>query len=297
MATEYDHTKLGQGSVGLRVREERENEGRGLLGSSEVALGCIRPRHREIMRRLICGQQQVQIAQEMGFTQSRLSIIVRSPLFQAALKQLENQIRDRVISSVGDVTDRLLTLQPKAVDVLESLMTDEKKSPNVRRGCARDILDLAASGRKKDHGDGMSEYAKLVDESYRRALEEREREKLAKELVGIATESESTSAIIESELVSETGSNGSKTENDDGLDLPEVNSSVLAQIRGGGSGNGTNPDLERSAQDQATLMKRTEAEVTTENVDGDESDEEILVSVDGSEKSLTIATILRSINL
>jgi len=48
----------------------------------------MRERHREIARLLTAGVRQKDIAEELGLTQSRLSIIIKSPVFQDFLAEI-----------------------------------------------------------------------------------------------------------------------------------------------------------------------------------------------------------------
>jgi len=58
------------------------------MGSNGLAIQHITPRIREMMHRLVRGQRPKQIADDMGITQGRLSIIIHSPLFQLELNKL-----------------------------------------------------------------------------------------------------------------------------------------------------------------------------------------------------------------
>lgn len=101
----------------------------------------IRPYHREIARRLVLGQRQAQIAQDLGISQTRLSIIVNSPLFQRELKRLE-ELRD---SGVGDVFKTLQDIAPVALETVERLMY-QSKSEKIKLEAAQAILDRAGFG-------------------------------------------------------------------------------------------------------------------------------------------------------
>lgn len=140
------------------------------LEEPKAALGLVRPRHREIMRRLVCGQTQREIARELGLNEGRLSIIVNSPLFKAELSKMERDVRQRAVENIGDVTTRIAKLQTPALDVLEEIVTDkEKKIPySTKRNAAMDILELA--GVKKDKNeDGMSDFAQFITEAFNEA--------------------------------------------------------------------------------------------------------------------------------
>lgn len=130
-----------------------------------LQLQLVRPRHREMMRRLICGETQRDIARDMGISEARLSIIVRSPAFQLELRRMEADVYDKAVDTIGDVTVRAKRLQPKALDTLEALMEDKKIGAMVRRTCAKDILDLAGATKKRDV-DGMTDIARFISDAY-----------------------------------------------------------------------------------------------------------------------------------
>ena len=52
------------------------------------ALQHIRPRHRQIMYRLVAGEKQVDIALDLKITTTRLSIICNSPLFKKEYRKV-----------------------------------------------------------------------------------------------------------------------------------------------------------------------------------------------------------------
>jgi hypothetical protein len=58
------------------------------MANGSQQLQHLAPRHIEIMHRLIRGQKAKTIAEDLGITQSRLSIIIHSPLFQLEMQKL-----------------------------------------------------------------------------------------------------------------------------------------------------------------------------------------------------------------
>ena len=108
---------------------------------TKYGLGYIRPRHREIARRLISGQTQAEICDGIGMTEYRMSIIVNSPLFKIMLKQLEDE-RD---ANAVDIGRDLREISPVALDVIERTMY-KAKSEKLRFEAAESILDRAGHG-------------------------------------------------------------------------------------------------------------------------------------------------------
>ena len=76
------------------------------------------PRHEEIARRIVAGQRPGDICKEMGLTNSWLSVIVRSPMMQAKIRELSGELDAALISSIS----RLKGLTPDAVDCVEGVM-------------------------------------------------------------------------------------------------------------------------------------------------------------------------------
>jgi hypothetical protein len=79
------------------------------LKMAEVQITKILPRHIEIMNRLILGQKEVAIANDLGMSQSRISIIINSPLFQLELRR---QLKKRQV--------RILAIEDTIIDASES---------------------------------------------------------------------------------------------------------------------------------------------------------------------------------
>jgi len=52
----------------------------------------ITPRHRALMRRLVAGMSLSDACNDIGFSISRASIIVNSPLFQEEMKRMEGEV-------------------------------------------------------------------------------------------------------------------------------------------------------------------------------------------------------------
>jgi len=110
-------------------------------------LGYIRPRHEEIARRLVCGQNQSDIARHMGINIGRLSIIVNSPLFKVVLARL-SKLRD---DSATDIQEEIKALAPIALEqVASTIMTST--SEKLRLSASQDLLDRAGLAKKGNVG-------------------------------------------------------------------------------------------------------------------------------------------------
>jgi len=148
----------------------------------KYGLSYIRPYHREIARRLVLGETQREICEALGMSDSRMSIIVNSPLFKLELSRLEKE-RDQ---GVSDVTTQLKHLAPIALEQVERTMY---KAAGTRLGfdAARDILDragyspvnkVAVAGRIEIDTENMqdSELVRLLKERIMRKMQSAEEE-------------------------------------------------------------------------------------------------------------------------
>ncbi len=138
---------------------------------TKYGLSYIRPYHREIARRLVLGQMQVAICDDLGMSTSRMSIIINSPLFKIELMKME-ELRN---SGVADVTKTLQEVSPLALEVIEKTMF-QGKSESIRFKAAQDILDRAGHGvttRRDVNVSGMVSHANLSEVEMRKLVLER----------------------------------------------------------------------------------------------------------------------------
>jgi hypothetical protein len=104
----------------------------------------ITPRHRALMRRLVGGMSLSSACDDIGFSISRASLIVNSPLFQAEMKVMEGEVAKQFAEAEAnrptDPTRLLLSESSEmAARTLKGALSDE--SPVVRISAAKDILD------------------------------------------------------------------------------------------------------------------------------------------------------------
>ena len=136
----------------------------------EQALEFIRPRHRQIMYRLITGQTQARIATDLEMDQSRLSVIVNSPLFKSELRKMEDQVFESLKESRGDISAKVKELQPAALGIIQGIMESKKAGARLRRDCAKDILELDKK-RRSVEDEGMTPFAKVIQDAFKIATE------------------------------------------------------------------------------------------------------------------------------
>jgi len=104
----------------------------------------ITPRHRALMRRLVAGMSLSDACNDIGFSISRASIIVNSPLFQEEMKRMEGEVEKGFVEAEADrsidpVRKALSESSAKAAATLDGALSDENAV--VRVSAAKDILD------------------------------------------------------------------------------------------------------------------------------------------------------------
>jgi hypothetical protein len=145
------------------------------------------PKHEEIMNRLMLGQKQRDIADQMGMTEGRLSIIVNSPLFRLELKKKMMRREEKMV----DIEDNLLEGAKLGTkfhkDILEGIYPTEIKM--------RSAIVMSTLGAKmlnvRGGGNGGSEEGE-EGKSY----EERLREVTFKESIKVVTQKDPISETL-----------------------------------------------------------------------------------------------------
>lgn len=101
--------------------------------------------HHEIKRRLILGEKPVDISKALGMTQSWLSIVMASPVFQIELAK-ERALADE---NAADVGGRITRLAPHAMSVLEKIVKEKNSDVSlVKQGdFALKALELAGHSK------------------------------------------------------------------------------------------------------------------------------------------------------
>jgi hypothetical protein len=104
----------------------------------------VTPRHRALMRRLVSGMTLSDACTDIGFSVSRASLIVNSPLFQAEMKTMEREVAKEFTEAEAnrptDPTRVVLSDSAEtAARTLKGALSDE--NPTIRVSAAKDILD------------------------------------------------------------------------------------------------------------------------------------------------------------
>lgn len=95
----------------------------------------LRPRHREIMRRILEGANYVQISEAMGMHVQSIMLICTSPMFREELTKLEGEADFKVLKRAEELSN-------EALDTIRNLMR-HARSESIRKASADSILDRA----------------------------------------------------------------------------------------------------------------------------------------------------------
>ena len=135
------------------------------------------PRYRDLMRRLVCGQDKKFITREMNMSSDNYTVITGSPLFKAELekmtKELDKQVLDKLSTSkVEDVVDRKLKdASPEAAD--KNIILMRSTSERVSQRSVFDILDRTGHKPKEHYvAEGSLELTGEVIDDVKKALKD-----------------------------------------------------------------------------------------------------------------------------
>jgi len=146
--------------MGVTMAEE-VNRGRDQVDSPSVSalrITQLKPKYLEIMDRVICGQQSKKIAEEMGLSPARLSVIINSPLFKLEMRRRRMRRETRVL----EIEDELLEAAKLGVklhkEILESppgaYSTDIKlKSATTMAGLGMKLMGSRGDQLEPNNGD------------------------------------------------------------------------------------------------------------------------------------------------
>jgi len=121
--------------------------------------------HHEIVRRIVLGQKDVDIADSLGCSKATVKYTRESPVVKQKLEIMMGA-RD---SSVLEIRGRIQKLSPLALATLEEIMVDDKTNHTTRMKVAQDLLDRAGFDPVKKSLD-LTKYSKeKIDEIKERA--------------------------------------------------------------------------------------------------------------------------------
>ena len=109
--------------------------------------------HHEIVRLLLIGMKQVDIARTLGVSEVMVSYTANSAIVRRQLDQMR-AARD---ADAIDISKRIKALLPKAVEVLEQTM-EEGVIPQLRLAAAKDVLDRGGHPLCRGRCDGWTAF-------------------------------------------------------------------------------------------------------------------------------------------
>ena len=99
----------------------------------------LRDRHHEIIRRIVLGQSNIEIAQALNISTQSVSNVRCDSLVMERAKELQNEANGATV----DVLKRVAEILPKALENIESILDDDDCNRGVKLRAAQDILDRA----------------------------------------------------------------------------------------------------------------------------------------------------------
>lgn len=124
----------------------------------------LRPRHREIMRRLLEGSTYVEIAEALGITPQSIMLVATSKMFRAELQEMEKQLDYQV-------QKRAENLSNEALDKLKVLMR-KARSEALQMSCADKILGIAGYSKIEKKLVGIVSGEEVIRELNKRRREQ-----------------------------------------------------------------------------------------------------------------------------
>lgn len=113
----------------------------GRPGGRMVPLKRVRPRHRMIVQMHLAGWKDVEIARELGYTPTRVAVILKSD--NPELKKVREETGELVARHMGDLVLRFRAESSKSLDTLVAIRDKEDAPSSERRLSALAILDRA----------------------------------------------------------------------------------------------------------------------------------------------------------
>ena len=110
----------------------------------------IRPWHRSIARAVASGMRPSEIAAAYGYSNTQISIIMKSPLFEAEVARLEAQAEIIAVDTRGDMN----RLANRAVEILDRETDQDPLDTQARAkqvSTAFGILDRTGFGKAEEH--------------------------------------------------------------------------------------------------------------------------------------------------
>lgn len=124
-------------------------------------------RHRLILYRVIQGQTQREIAEELGYSLDHLGKLIRSPLFKSELAKAQEKVDERV-------KERITNASELGMELLEDILVNDKVDLRLRAATAEKMLDRAGHGAKQNVSV-QHNVINLIEEAYSEKLKSADR--------------------------------------------------------------------------------------------------------------------------
>lgn len=124
--------------------KDRNEKAESTLAAEPIELS---GRHRALMRRLISGMSIGEACEELGFSSSRASVVIHSPLFQAEMQRMREEMAEGFVEAEADrgqisadpTRKYLQDSAEMAALTLKGALSDDNVT--IRVNAAKDILD------------------------------------------------------------------------------------------------------------------------------------------------------------
>lgn len=138
---------------------------------NEPLRASLRTAHREILRRVFLGEALNDVAASVGIPYATVKYIVKSPLFQAALAEMQSEADGKVIDTAQRMRmERALTDAAESGIPIAFKAMSESQSPATRAKIAFGFLDragLSPSRKPDEKREGFREMLERLDEMER----------------------------------------------------------------------------------------------------------------------------------
>jgi len=128
-------------------------------------------RHLSIIRRLLVGQPPVEIERELGVSQSRISVLLKDPLFSAKMEEMEERVMSAFVETRASAMEILQEASPDAARmVVDAFRVGKIHDKEVGVGkmldSAFDVLDRTGNKGVEKSIVGSIDLGKLIAEAY-----------------------------------------------------------------------------------------------------------------------------------
>lgn len=105
----------------------------------------INTKHRLIMYRLLAGQTQKQIANDLGLSETWVSLVKSSDIFKEEYQRLVDMVRAKVIDTSSEVQEIINCAAPTAAKKIVELM--ESSDSKIQLKASEKVVDYSDFGR------------------------------------------------------------------------------------------------------------------------------------------------------